>query len=45
MFGGLVFMYKDKMLCGIINDELMCRIDPAIRDELLEQNGVNLSKQ
>ena len=40
MFGNLVFMCLDKMLCGIIKEALMCRIDPAMREELLEQNGV-----
>ncbi|MGZ5243919.1 MAG: TfoX/Sxy family protein [Bacteroidia bacterium] len=28
MMGGLVFIYNDKMLVGIIRDEFMCRIDP-----------------
>ena len=31
MMGGLTFMYNDKMCVGIIEDELMCRIDPAIQ--------------
>ncbi|MBK7959565.1 MAG: TfoX/Sxy family protein [Bacteroidetes bacterium] len=39
MMGGLTFMYNDKMCVGIIKDELMCRIDPAIQDECLEKLG------
>ena len=26
MFGGVAFMYKDKMACGVIKDELMIRV-------------------
>lgn len=44
MFGGLVFMYRDKMLCGIVKNELMCRVDPELREALLEQNGVSEMK-
>jgi TfoX/Sxy family transcriptional regulator of competence genes len=39
MMGGLVFMYNGKMCVGVIKDEMLCRIDPAIKDELLEQPG------
>lgn len=39
MMGGLVFMYNDKMCVGIIKDELMCRIDPALQEELVEKTG------
>ncbi|MBK7959552.1 MAG: TfoX/Sxy family protein [Bacteroidetes bacterium] len=39
MMGGLTFMYNDKMCVGIIKDELMCRIDPAIQDDCLEKLG------
>jgi len=39
MMGGLTFMYNGKMCVGIIKDELMCRIDPAIHDELVEKDG------
>ena len=39
MMGGLVFMYNDKMCLGIIKDELMCRIDPALHDIEVEKNG------
>ena len=39
MMGGLVFMYNGKMCVGIIKDELMCRIDPAIHEEVVEKTG------
>jgi TfoX/Sxy family transcriptional regulator of competence genes len=39
MMGGLVFMYNDKMCIGIIKDELMCRIDPAMHEQAVEKNG------
>ncbi len=37
MFGGLTFMVDGKMCVGVINDELMVRIDPA-------QDGIALTK-
>lgn len=39
MMGGLCFMVDDKMCCGIIQDDLMARIDPAIYEESLTQPG------
>jgi TfoX/Sxy family transcriptional regulator of competence genes len=39
MMGGLTFMYNGKMCVGIIKDELMCRIDPALHDEAVEKQG------
>ncbi|MGN6645809.1 MAG: TfoX/Sxy family protein [Cytophaga sp.] len=39
MMGGLVFMYHDKMCAGIFRGDLMCRIDPELQDELVEENG------
>ena len=39
MMGGLVFMYNGKMCVGIIKDELMCRIDPALHDIEVEKHG------
>jgi TfoX/Sxy family transcriptional regulator of competence genes len=39
MMGGLTFMYNDKMCVGIIKDELMCRIDPALHEECVEKIG------
>ena len=39
MMGGLTFMYNGKMCIGIIKDELMCRIDPALHDEAIARKG------
>ena len=39
MMGGLTFMYNDKMCIGIIQDELMCRIDPVLHDTAIEKTG------
>jgi len=39
MMGGLVFMYNDKMCVGVMKDELMCRIDPALHDSAVEMRG------
>jgi TfoX/Sxy family transcriptional regulator of competence genes len=30
MMGGLAFMVNEKMCVGVIKDEMMCRIDPAL---------------
>ena len=40
MMGGRTFMVNDKMCVGIINDDLMARIDPEIYEEALTRNGV-----
>jgi len=39
MMGGLTFMVNDKMCVGILNDDLMARIDPAIYENALERSG------
>jgi len=39
MFGGVCFMVNDKMCVGVVKDEMMCRLDPALVDELLERTG------
>ncbi|HLK29274.1 MAG TPA: TfoX/Sxy family protein [Puia sp.] len=39
MMGGLTFMYNNKMCIGIIAEEMMCRIDPALHEIALEKNG------
>jgi TfoX/Sxy family transcriptional regulator of competence genes len=39
MMGGLTFMVNGKMCVGIIKDELMCRIDPALYESALEKRG------
>ena len=39
MMGGLTFMVNDKMCVGIIKDELMCRVDRDIHEELIKKPG------
>lgn len=39
MMGGLTFMYNGKMCVGIIKDELMCRIDPAMHEMAIKRKG------
>lgn len=39
MMGGLTFMVNDKMCVGILNDDLMARIDPAVYEKALEKRG------
>lgn len=39
MFGGLCFMVNDKMCVGVEKDRLMVRLDPAVYEEALEQEG------
>ena len=38
-FRGIVFMVNGKMCVSTGNDELMCRIDPALHDTAMEMNG------
>lgn len=39
MFGGLAFMVEGKMCVTVGNAGIMCRIDPAIHDAVLERGG------
>ncbi|HLZ15942.1 MAG TPA: TfoX/Sxy family protein [Cyclobacteriaceae bacterium] len=39
MMGGLTFMYNGKMCVGIIKEELMCRIDPALHEQAIARKG------
>jgi TfoX/Sxy family transcriptional regulator of competence genes len=39
MFGGVCFMMNNKMCMGVVKDEMMCRIDPAMEETALEMNG------
>jgi len=39
MMGGLTFMYNGKMCVGVIKDELMCRIDPALHEQAIARRG------
>src|SRR5215470_11218627 len=39
MMGGLIFMVNNKMCVGVMKDDLMVRIDPERREELLAKPG------
>jgi TfoX/Sxy family transcriptional regulator of competence genes len=39
MFGGVCFMVDDKMCIGVINNDLMVRIDSEKEDEFLKEKG------
>jgi TfoX/Sxy family transcriptional regulator of competence genes len=39
MFGGVCFMVNGKMCMGVVKDEIMCRIDPAMDEIVLEKEG------
>ena len=39
MMGGLTFMVNDKMCVGILQDDLMARIDPQIYETALRKKG------
>jgi TfoX/Sxy family transcriptional regulator of competence genes len=39
MFGGVCYMVNGKMCIGVAKDEMMCRIDPALEEEVLEKPG------
>lgn len=42
MFGGMCYLVDDKMCVGIINDNLMVRIDPADQDDFLQETGCRI---
>ena len=37
MFGGIAFMYKGKMCCGVVKDEMMVRVVNEKMESVLEQ--------
>lgn len=39
MFGGLAFMVNGKMCVNVSGENLMCRFDPALLDNVAERNG------
>jgi TfoX/Sxy family transcriptional regulator of competence genes len=39
MFRGLVFMVDGKMCITVGDDEMMCRIDPALHEAVVGKNG------
>lgn len=40
MFGGLAFMLRDKMFCGVVNDDLVARVGPEDYQRALRQPHV-----
>jgi hypothetical protein len=36
MFGGIAFMLNGNMVCGVLNDELILRLEHSKADELIE---------
>jgi TfoX/Sxy family transcriptional regulator of competence genes len=40
MFGGLAFMQKNKMFCGVLGRDLVARIGPDANDEALRKPHV-----
>jgi len=39
MFSGVTFMVDDKMCISVGPDRIMCRVDPEIHDQLLEEKA------
>ena len=39
LFGGLAFMVNDKMCINVSGDNLMCRFDPAMQEQISEMPG------
>lgn len=39
MFGGICFMVDDKMCIGVINNNLMARVDPEQEEQFLKDKG------
>jgi TfoX/Sxy family transcriptional regulator of competence genes len=39
MFGGIAFMLKGNMCCGVHGAELIVRVEPAQTDQLLAETG------
>lgn len=39
MFKGLAFLVNGKMCVNVSGENLMCRYDPALEDEVAEKNG------
>jgi TfoX/Sxy family transcriptional regulator of competence genes len=39
MFSGITFMVNGKMCISVGNNRIMCRIDPAIHDDVVLRNG------
>lgn len=44
MFRGLTFMVNNKMCISVSGENLMCRFDPALQEEVAEKNGFSTMK-
>jgi TfoX/Sxy family transcriptional regulator of competence genes len=42
MFGGIGFMVRGNMACGIVKDELMVRVGPEQHEKLIKEPGARL---
>lgn len=42
MFGGISFLVDEKMCVGIINNDLMVRIDPENQNDFLQEKGCRM---
>jgi len=42
MFGGMCFLVDEKMCVGIINNDLMVRVNPEDQDKLLQERGCRI---
>jgi len=42
MFGGICFLVDEKMCVGIINNDLMVRVNPEDQDKLLQERGCRI---
>ena len=42
MFRGLTFMVNDKMCISVSGENLMCRFDPDLHEEVAEKTGYQL---
>ena len=40
MFGGLTFMVAGQMCCGVLKNDLIVRVEPAVFDDLVAQPHV-----
>ena len=39
MFGGLVYMWRGNMLCGVMGDDMMARVGPEQYEAVLDEPG------
>ena len=45
MLGGLMFYFGDRMLGGVINDQLVLRLSPDAATEALSQNSIDATAE